>query len=290
MHVLVNGVRLFFDVEGAKLVPDGAAMREKPTLILLHGGPGFDHTIYKPAYGALADVAQVIYLDHRGNGRSDASRKENWNLAQWGDDVRGFCDALGIEKPVVLGVSFGGMVAMAYATRHPAHPGKLVLVSTEAIGGSYLEKRVALFARLGGPEVGALAHRRFLVNKGQPDEAAVAEWRRRAMPFYTRNARDSAMGRAIIRQDVLQWFTRPDGGEGHAFDMMADLGRIACPTLVIGGEDDPMTPIEAQADIAAALPGHLARFERFPACGHGIVADAPDDYIAMIREFVRPAG
>ncbi len=132
MHVLVNGVRLFFDVAGEKLVPDGAVMREKPTLLLLHGGPGFDHTIYKPAYSALSDIAQVIFLDHRGNGRSDAGPKESWTLAQWGDDVRAFCDVLGIEKPIVLGVSFGGMVAMAYATRHPAHPAKLVLVSTEA--------------------------------------------------------------------------------------------------------------------------------------------------------------
>src|SRR5947209_13830189 len=83
MHVQINGVRLFFDVEGAKLVPDGATMREKPTLLLLHGGPGFDHTIYKPAYSALADVAQLIYLDHRGNGRSDPGPKESWTLAQW---------------------------------------------------------------------------------------------------------------------------------------------------------------------------------------------------------------
>jgi proline iminopeptidase len=261
-------------------------MREKPTLILLHGGRGFDHTFYRPAYSRLADVAQVIYLDHRGNGRSDSGPKESWTLAQWGDDVRGLCDALGIEKPIVLGVSFGGMVAMAYATRHPGHPGKLVLVSTEAQGDSYLEKRVETFARLGGPDVGALAHRRFLVNKGQPDEAAVAEWRRRAMPFYTRKSRATEMSRAIVRQDVLHWFTRPDGGEGHTFDMLAHLSRIACPTLVIGGEDDPMTPIDAQIDIAKALPQHLARFERFPECGHGIVADAPEEYLAMIRAFV----
>lgn len=286
MHVLVNGVRLFFDVEGAKLVPDGAAMRERPTLLLLHGGPGFDHALYKPAYSALADVAQVIYLDHRGNGRSDSGPKESWTLAQWGDDVAAFCDALGIEKPVVLGVSFGGFVAMSYATRHPAHPAKLVLVSTEAKGDSYLDKRVETFARLGGPEVGALAHRRFLVNKGQPDEAAVADWRARAMPFYTRTPRDRSMGRVIIRQDVLQWFTRPDGGEGHSFDMLAELARIRCPTLVMGGEDDPMTPIDSQVDIAAALPAGLVRFERFAGCGHGVVPDAEDEAIAMIREFI----
>ncbi len=58
MRVLVNGVRLFFDVEGASLVPEGATMREKPTLVLLQGGPGLDHSIYKPSFSALADVAQ----------------------------------------------------------------------------------------------------------------------------------------------------------------------------------------------------------------------------------------
>src|SRR5262245_42162387 len=60
MRVLVNGVQLFFDVQGASLVPAGPSMREKPTLLLLHCGPGFDHSIYKPAYSTLADCAQVI--------------------------------------------------------------------------------------------------------------------------------------------------------------------------------------------------------------------------------------
>ena len=287
MHVLVNGVRLFFDVEGTKLVPDGPVMREKPTLLLLHGGPGFDHTIYKPAYSGLADIAQVIYLDHRGNGRSDGGPPESWTLAQWGDDVRAFCDALGIVKPIVLGVSFGGMVAMAYATRHPDHPAKLILITTEAKGHSYLEKRVELFERFGGPEVGALARRRFFEQRGQPDEAAVAEWRRLAMPHYTRRSRAEAMGRAIIRQDVLQYFTRPGADvESRNFNMFADLSRIQCPTLVMGGEDDPMTPIEAQVDIAAALPAHLVRFERFSDCGHGVIADQPERGLALIREFI----
>ena len=64
------------------------------------------------------------------------------NLAQWGDDVWEFCDVLGIENPIVYGASFGGMVALSYATRHPAHPAKLILVSTEAAGHSHLERRV----------------------------------------------------------------------------------------------------------------------------------------------------
>ena len=71
MRVQVGDVRLFFDVEGAKLRPDGATMREVPTVLLLHGGPGFDHSNYKPDFSRLAEIAQVVYLDHRGNGRSD---------------------------------------------------------------------------------------------------------------------------------------------------------------------------------------------------------------------------
>jgi proline iminopeptidase len=287
MHVSVNGVRLFFDVEGAKLVPDGPVMREKPVLLMLHGGPGADHSIYRPAYSALADVVQIVYLDHRGNGHSEDGPRESWNLAQWGDDVRAFCDVLGIVDPIVLGASFGGMVALAYATRHPAHPSKLILISTEAAGGSYRERRVALFECFGGPEVGALARRRFLQPEAPLDQEARDAWRRLAMPVYTRIPRDPDMaGRAISRPEVaLHWFAKP-GGESDTFNMFPELDRIRCPTLVIGGEDDPMHPIESQTDLAAALPPHLVQFERFADCGHGVVPDAPDRAMALLRDFI----
>jgi proline iminopeptidase len=285
MQVLVNGVRLFFDVEGAGLVPDGPAMREKPTLLMLHGGPGADHSIYKPDYSALADIVQIVYLDHRGNGRSDDGPQEAWTLAQWGDDVRAFCDALGIVNPIVLGASFGGMVALAYATRHPTHPSKLILISTQAAGGSHLERRVALFECFGGPEVGALARRRFLEAKAH-DATSLADWRRLAFPHYFRIPRHPEVARrAVSRPEVLQWFTRA-GGESLTFDLFPDLHRIRCPTLVMGGEDDPIHPIESQADIAAALPPHLVQFERFADCRHAVVPDAPERAIAVIRDFI----
>src|SRR5205807_6780779 len=101
VRIRVGDCKLFFDVDGAKLRPDGPKMREMPTLVLLHGGPGFDHSLYKPAFSCLTDVAQVIYLDHRGQGRSDRCDASKYNLAQWGDDVRSFCEALEIEHPIV---------------------------------------------------------------------------------------------------------------------------------------------------------------------------------------------
>jgi pimeloyl-ACP methyl ester carboxylesterase len=286
MHVSVNGVRLFFDVEGSKFVPDGPVMREKPTLLMLHGGPGSDHSIYRPAYSALSDIVQIIYLDHRGNGRSEDGPRERWNLAQWGEDVWAFCDALGIVNPIVLGASFGGMVALSYATRHPSHPSKLILISTAASGAEYLNRRIELFERFGGPEVGALARRHFLDDKGHTGQASLEAWRRLAIPHYFRSPRDPDMARrAVGRSDVLFWFTRPDG-ESHSFNLFPDLHRIQCPTLVLGGEDDPMHPIESQADIAAALPPHLVQFERFANCGHAVMPDAPERTTAAIRDFI----
>jgi proline iminopeptidase len=244
MHVLVNGVRLFFDVEGASLVPDGPTMREKPTLVLLHGGPGFDHSSYKPHFTQLADIAQVVFLDHRGNGRSEPGPRELWTLAQWGDDVHAFCEALGIVHPIVLGTSFGGMVALAYAIRHPAHPAKLILSCTEAAGGTHLERRVALFERFGGPEVGALARRRLI--DGIADVATIEDWFRLGVPLYTRTPRDPAvMQRMVLYPEVTQWFTQR-GGEGETFNFLPALARVQCPTLVLGGEEDPRIPIECQ--------------------------------------------
>ncbi len=96
------GVRLFVDVEGASHVPDGAALREKPTLLLLHGGPGYDHSSFKPVFSALADTAQVIYVDHRGHGRSTRRPAAEWTLDTFADDIVRLCSALGITRPVVL--------------------------------------------------------------------------------------------------------------------------------------------------------------------------------------------
>jgi proline iminopeptidase len=281
MYVQVGDVRLFFDVEGAKLVPDGPAMRERPTLVLLHGGPGFDHSSYKPAFSALTDVAQVVYLDHRGNGRSDRGTPDQWNLAQWADDVRDFCDALGISKPVVFGTSFGGMVAMAYGIRHPDHPSKLVLSSTTA--KTRFDRVLAAFERLGGPDAREAARRYW----EKPGGETLPDYAKLCFPLYSRTPRDpDANARTVWNFEVMYAF---GGGEDQRFDLLPELAKVRCPTLVLGGEDDPICPIDDQADIAAALPAHLVRFERFAGCGHGVYRDDSARAFAVLREFLASA-
>jgi pimeloyl-ACP methyl ester carboxylesterase len=284
MHVTVNGLRLFFDVEGSKLVPEGPVMREKPTLLMLHGGPGADHTLYRPAWSGLADVAQIVYLDHRGNGRSDAGPPSSWTLAQWADDVREFCRALGIHKPIVQGTSFGGQVALAFATRYPQDLSKLIVISTAARGGAHTERRVALFEQLGGPQAGALARRRLIEGDTSPE--VLADWLRVCLPLYVQSRFDpQASARGLWKPEVTRWFSRAEG-EGSHFDLRGDLHRIACPTLLLGGALDPMLPIENQRDIAALIaPQHL-NYVEFEHAGHGVVADAPDLAWPLIREFI----
>lgn len=281
MYVEVNGAQLYFDVEGAKLVPDGAEMREKPTLILLHGGPGADHSIYKPAYSGLTDVAQVIYLDHRGNGRSTGNDPATWTLAQWGDDVKGFCDALRIEKPIVLSTSFGGFVAQSYATRHPDHPGALILVSTAA--RIDFDAMFEAFERIGGEEIRALAEAYWT----SPTDESRKAYREICAPYYTVKDMNwpELIGRTVVRDEVSQHFVGP-GNEMYDFDFRADLKTVACPTLVLAGEEDPITPPAFSTEIAGHLPSEYARLERVESAGHGVVPDKPEETFGLIREFI----
>jgi pimeloyl-ACP methyl ester carboxylesterase len=281
MHVSVNGTRIFFDVSGEKLVPEGKRMRERPTLLLLHGGPGGDHSTFRPLFAQLADVAQVIYLDHRGNGRSDWGEPASWNLPQWGDDIRGFCDVLGIEKPIVLGYSFGGMVAQSYATRHPDHPGKMVFYSTSPKRDR--EETYAIFERLGGPEARAVAEARWT----NPNPETSAAYLRVCSPLYNpRGKRDpEAVARTVRNEQVSFQFAKSDDGP-HPMDFRAALANIKCPSLVIGGEDDPITPISRSELLAACIPQHLVRLVRVPNAGHGVHNDDPALAMRLLREFI----
>lgn len=281
MFVTVNGARIFFDTVGPKLVPDGERMAERPTLIVMHGGPGFDHSTMRPYFDRFADTHQVLYLDHRGNGRSSGG-PETWNLAQWGDDVKGLCDALGIDKPVVFGQSFGGMVAIAYAARHPQHPSKVVFSSTAA--RIHLDETFAILEARGGKEARAVAEKFWL----KPDDAAFADYIRVCMPLYNppgavTQDQAAARRRAISKPEVTRHFSL---GEMLTMDTRAGLARVACPALVLAGGYDPITPVSCAREIHDALPPAHRRLEVFEGAGHGVYRDEPERAEKLLREFL----
>jgi proline iminopeptidase len=278
MHVEVNGARLWFDVDGAALVPDGPRMRERPTLVLLHGGPGsFDHTYFKPEFGRLGEVAQVVYLDLRGHGRSEWGDAERWSFEECADDVRAFCDALGIVAPIVYGHSLGGFVAMLYGARHPGHARGLVLQSTAA--RMDVDRMVETFRRLGGDETADVVRR---VYGGESESVTAEEWAPVWALFGPWVPRDDVRARGLVNAEL--------NVRGLAlmstFDVVDQLARIACPTLVCVGELDPATPVVAAQELADALPAGLARVEVLEGGGHFPWQDVPDRYWPPLLEFV----
>ena len=267
VHVSVRGVRLFFDVDGAQLVPQGAWMRERPTILLLHPGPGFDHALYKAYLGPLlAERAQVVYLDLRGHGRSDRSSPESLTLGTWADDVAALCEALELERPIVVGAGFGALVAIRLAARHPGLPRGLVLASP--VARIVPARSIAVYDRLGGPEAGEAARAYY----EDFDEHAFAEFLRRCLPLLTTtHATAEVIARADWSPDVLLHWNR---GEGTRFDLREELGRIRVPTLVVGGEDDAWAPPVAVAEVVESLPPAVVRSLIAPGARHSVFRDS----------------
>lgn len=276
MQIEVNATRLWFDVDGPALVPDGSQMRERPTLVLVHGGPGgYDHSYFKPHFSRLADVVQVVYLDLRDHGRSERHDPATWSFEVCADDVRAFCDAVGLVRPFVLGHSMGGFVTMLYGSRHPGHAGGLILQSTAARFD--LARLVEGFRRVAGDDVADLAWRDY--GGGHVTDE---EW---ARVF-------AAFGPRVPSQDELSRRVRnPDLGS-HGMDLMRRLdvvdrlAKISSPTLVCVGELDPVTPVGASQEIVDALRPGVGRLEVIDAAGHFPWLDRPDLYRALLAGFL----
>ncbi len=284
MNVHVNGIRLFFDVAGPGLRPRDGVLAQVPTLLLLHGGPGSDHSAVKAPLLPLAEHYQLVWIDHRGNGRSDQSDPAHWTLDQWADDIKAFCDALGIEKPIVLGQSFGGTVTQAYGAKYPDHAGKLIISS---IGARWdFEASMRVFAARGGSEAERVA-RAFWVRMDHDD---IVEYRKVCLPLYAATASvEDARKMVLNKEDVMRHFLAP-GGEFQTMDLRARLAAITVPTLVLAGTEDPVIPWELSAELSDALVNSATpadrRFVRMDGCGHGIWRDRPAELLALLRAFI----
>ena len=278
MYIDVGSARLFFDVVGESLNATTSDMVKRPTLILLHGGPGYDHSTLRPYFDRYSDTHQLIYLDHRGCGRS-TGEKETWYLDQWADDLEVFCKTLGVDSPIVFGQSFGGMVAMHYAARYPKSVSKLILSSTAA--QFRLDETEKMMRKLGGDYAAEVAYQFF----SKPSQAAYDTYGKVCLPLYSNPnapAANNFRDRAIERPEVALHFF---ADEMARMDMRAEIGNISCPTLVVGGTIDPVTPPICSQAIADAI-GNNARLKLFEGCGHGPHRDDPEGAEKVMRGFL----
>jgi len=283
VRVSLGDVSLWFDVSGPSVIPQGDTTVERPVLVAIHGGPGLDHMTVKPALEPLAGDFQVLYFDLRGHGRSDRSSPEFWNMRTWADDLRRMCDALGLRKPVILGSSFGGDVALTYAALFPEHPGGVILANTT--GGHYDQQHVIeAFGRVGGPEAAALMQRIYADQAGDYQ----AEFNRVCYPLYSATPDWAGESRRflarMIRNPELASHYRSH--EAPSFDPWSLLGSVRCPILVLAGEDDPVCPLPVVEELASQLPADTTLLVRLPGARHTIFRDRPELAFPAVKTFV----
>jgi pimeloyl-ACP methyl ester carboxylesterase len=217
----------------------------------------------------------VIAPDLRGFGRSPAPAASDGTttMEQFADDTAGLLDALGINEPVVLcGLSMGGYVAFQFQRKYGSRLRGLVLCDTRAaadtpeVAAGRLETAEHVLRE--GPQalVDSMIPRLF-AEENAKDQPEMVESLRRVMMATDRKTIAAASRGMAERPDVSEM-----------------LPLIDCPTLVVVGQSDAISPAEEMRSIAAAIPG--ARFVKIACCGHMSPIEAPAAVDAAISQFI----
>lgn len=261
-------------------------MGHGPLVIALHGGLGFDHTSFTPWLDPLADGRTLVYVDLRGNGRSERLGPEAWSAvthATFVADIDALRAALGHERVTLIGHSYGGYLALDYALAHPDRLDGLVLVDTAP---SFAHRDVIpVNALTRNPELGA----RYLAALSQlpNDDAAFAA----AMPefmalYFHRGDGDGFMARTSYSAAAV---VRSLGELIGTWTVTERLSEITAPTLVVAGDDDFICPLEpCSRTLVAGIRG--ARLEVIAECGHYPFVEQPARFLAAVRPFLAGLG
>jgi len=255
-----------------------------PPTVVLHGGPGSHHDYLLPGFDALARGRELIYYDQRGGGRSPVSRETPVGWREQVEDLEALRQLWGLEKLTLAGYSWGGLLALLYATEYPRRVGRLALVSPAP---AWREARLEFERRFS---------ERNLAPELQRERAALREsgLRERDPSGYSQKlfelsvaayfhdparARDLTPFRVTGRTQQEVWSSLAD------YDLRPALARLAIPAVVLHGTSDPI-PIDTARTLAELLK---AEFHPLPNCGHVPYVEAFDEFARVMNGFL-PAG
>ncbi|MBQ5813666.1 MAG: alpha/beta fold hydrolase [Clostridia bacterium] len=283
MYAKVNGTRIFFDVAGKQFVPDGPVMREKPVCLVLHGGPGSDHSHFLPGILPLAEHMQLIFLDHRNSGRSEWGPIETSSMKQNSEDAEAVRQYLGLDKIYVLGQSYGGMVAQQYALDHQENLHGLILISTAP---SYRINETATQIIM---ERGTEEQKELWRKKWAGEITDFYDYMKKMESLYHYKYDDEvwqevvdARTRKISHTEVNNY---QRSGELATFDFVPRLPEVKCPVLIVAGEADFVTAPIHSVEMHEAMPqSELHIVER---SSHSVFGDRPDYVFPVIEDFVK---
>jgi len=286
MKAKIRNTEIYFDVDGAGLAVEATSMREKPAAFVIHGGPGSDHSGFRGPLAPLTEKLQLVYFDHRGSGRSARGDKGRYTLDENVEDMEALRRYLGLGPIVTIGTSYGGMVAMAHAARHPQSVSHLVLVVTAA-HSAFIPKSREIVSQRGTPQQVALCEDLYAGRIDTPEK--LLDYHHLMGPLYSKRydvqGSRERLGRGIHSSDALNAAFAP-GGFMHTMDLRPELAAIRAPTLIIAGRHDWICAPEFSEEIHRLIPGSKLRI--FEESSHSIRVDEPERLRKETLEFVLP--
>jgi proline-specific peptidase len=256
-------------------------------LFVLHGGPGLDHTMFGGYLDALGDVARLLFVDQRSQGRSDPAPPETWTLPRMAQDVEALARELELERYAVLGHSYGAFVALQHACDFPGRP-VASIISSGLPSERFLEaveRNLAAFepVELRGQVTGSWA--REAEARTQED---VRQLLSEQLPFHFADPLDPRINE--VRAAIAGMAGSPDvvragatSGYGH-IELEDRLAGVSHPVLVLAGRHDRTCSPEGAQAIAAGIPG--AELVILEHSGHMGFVEENDAYLGAVRDFL----
>ena len=271
----VNGVTIWHEVRR------GGA---KTPLVVLNGGPGFDHgyLLASDAWDKIGTHRTVVFYDQRGTGRSgELKAGQSCTLADQVADLDALRVKLGVERIDLLGHSWGGFLAMAYAVRYPEHVAHVVLCDSAApkwTETEYLLKNLFPEASERRDQYDVLA----AIGDASAGGAAVKEYL--SMLFVSSRKRDEFIA-AASRLHLNPAVNEALNADLARVDLGPMLSRLKMPVLVLTGRFDANAAPSTAWKIHKAIPG--SRFEVFEQSGHLPFFEEPEAFVRSVERFLQ---
>lgn len=265
----------------------------RPTIVV-HGGPDFDHRYLLPELDRLSDSLRLIYYDQRGRGRSAPyAEPEAVTIASEIDDLEGLRVHFGLKTVAVLGHSWGGLLALEYAIRHPHRVSHLVLMNTAPVSHSDLMRLRQERRSRAAADVEKLKTLAATSRYKEGDLEADAEYYR--IHFRSALCQPEHLDRivarlrlgftpaSILNARAIETRLYDQTWSSSRYDLFPELARLSIPTLVIHGDHD-LVPLVCAEHIAHAIPG--ATLVVLSECGHFAYLERPDELRKVVVEFL----
>ena len=248
-------------------------------LVVLHGGPGLDHTHLRPWLDPLGDDFRVLYVDERGQGQNERVDAATLSLEVFAQDVDLLAEALELDRFALLGHSFGALITTWHAVNVGTAAGYVI-----SGGGDSSEKLMAdveaSLEAMGEPGKPIAESWEWEQTVETPEQCE--ELMRIQNPFHFHGPVPADFGEGTVYSpEVMRHFASAGYGD---FDYTPDLGQVSKPTLVLVGAHDRTTTPRAARVLHEGIPG--SEHAELPNAGHMSMIEAQDAYLGHVRRFL----